>query len=323
MDKKTMDFGLHLGTRGAAASPDNLVEIAQHADKLGLKYLGFSDHVVIARSIDSRYPYNESGDWPGVATGFCLEQLSCLAYAAAITRNIRLLTSVMVIPHRPAVLTAKTLATIDVLSKGRVTVGVGVGWLAEEMAALASPPYARRGAASNEFIRAFRTLWTEQNPSFSGEFVAFDNIMFEPKPVQRPGPPIWVGGEGLAARKRAASLGDGWYPTIRNPAEPLDDPARFKASLADVHAHCRAAGRDPSSLDVAIFAPNYALGAQQKNCEGGRMTFTGSADEIAADARAFADAGVRHINIGFELNDLAEAKDKIEALVRDVIPKVG
>jgi alkanesulfonate monooxygenase SsuD/methylene tetrahydromethanopterin reductase-like flavin-dependent oxidoreductase (luciferase family) len=123
-----MDFGLHLGTRGAAAHPDNLARIAQHADGLGLAYLGFSDHVVIARSIDSRYPYNETGDWPGVATGFCLEQLSCLAYAAAITKRIRLLTSVMVLPHRPPVLTAKTLATVDVLSKGRVTVGVGVGW---------------------------------------------------------------------------------------------------------------------------------------------------------------------------------------------------
>lgn len=80
-----MDFGLHLGTRGAASRPDNLVRIAQHADGLGLAYLGFSDHVVIARRIDSRYPYNESGDWPGVATGFCLEQLSCLAYTAAVT----------------------------------------------------------------------------------------------------------------------------------------------------------------------------------------------------------------------------------------------
>src|SRR5215470_9506810 len=99
-----MDFGLHLGTRGAAAHPDNLLAIARHAEGVGLSYLGFSDHVVIARQIASRYPYNETGDWPGVGSGFCLEQLSCLAYAAAVTQRIRLLTSVMVIPHRPAVL---------------------------------------------------------------------------------------------------------------------------------------------------------------------------------------------------------------------------
>ena len=101
-----MDFGLHLGTRGAASNPDNLQALAQHADRLDLAYLGFSDHVVIARSIASRYPYNESGDWPGVSTGFCLEQITCLTYAAAVTQRIRLLTSVMVLPHRPAILAA-------------------------------------------------------------------------------------------------------------------------------------------------------------------------------------------------------------------------
>lgn len=317
-----MDFGLHLGTRGAAAQPDNLARIAQHADGLGLACLGFSDHVVIARKIDSRYPYNETGDWPGVTTGFCLEQLSCLAYAAALTRKIRLLTSVMVIPHRPAVLTAKTIATVDVLSKGRVTIGVGVGWMREEMAALGSPPYDRRGAASNEYIRAFRTLWTEDNPAFEGEFVTFRDIMFEPKPVQRPGPPIWIGGEGLAARKRAAELGDGWYPTIRNPKEPLDDPVRFAAALADMRKHASVAARDPTAIDVAIFAPGYSLDAPQKARDGGRMTFTGSAEEIAADARAFRDAGVRHINIGFESSDLGDALSKLDAFAAKVVPMV-
>lgn len=318
-----MDFGIHLGTRGAAAHPDNLAALALHADGLGFAHLGFSDHIVIARTIDSRYPYNESGDWPGVGTGFCLEQLSCLAYAAALTKSIRLLTSVMVVPHRPAVLTAKTLSTIDVLSKGRLTIGVGVGWMAEEMAALGSPPYDRRGAASNEYIRAFRALWSTENPSFDGEFVTFRNIMFEPKPVQRPGPPIWVGGEGRAARKRAATLGDGWYPTIRNPKEPLDDPRRFAAALADVREHAKAAGRDPESLDVAIFAPGYSLGHPQKGPDGHRLSFTGPAGAIVDDARAFAAAGVRHINIGFESSDLSEAKAKLDAFANDVMAKVS
>ncbi len=317
-----MDFGLHLGTRGAASRPDNLVRIAQHADGLGFAYLGFSDHVVIARRIDSRYPYNESGDWPGVATGFCLEQLSCLAYTAAVTKKIRLLTSVMVVPHRPAVLTAKTLATIDVLSGGRVTVGVGVGWMREEMAELASPPFERRGAASNEYIRAFRTLWTEDDPKFDGEFVKFGNMMFEPKPVQKPGPPIWVGGEGKAAKKRAGELGDGWYPTIRNPNEPLDDPAKMAREIAEMRRHADAAGRDGAKLDVGMFAPGYVLGERHKGSHGGRAVFTGTAEEIVGDARAYRDAGVRHVNIGFESNDIDDALRKLDSFAKEIMAKV-
>ena len=318
-----MDFGLHLGTRGAAADPDNLAALAQHAEGLGFAYLGFSDHVVIGRRVASRYPYNESGDWPAVSTGFCLEQITCLAYAAAVTRRIRLLTSVMVAPHRPAILAAKMLTTADVLSKGRVTVGFGVGWMAEEMAALGSPPYDKRGAASNEYIEAFRALWTQPEPAYAGEFVSVRDILFEPKPVQKPHPPIWVGGEGSAARRRAGRLGDGWYPTIRNPRERLDTPAAFATALADVRRHAVAAGRDPATLDVAIFAPNYFLGEPMKGSDGKRMPFTGPAQTIAEDARAFRDAGARHIIIGLESNSLPDHRDRVERFAREVIPLVG
>jgi probable F420-dependent oxidoreductase len=318
-----MDFGLHLGTRGAASDPDNLQALAQHAERLGFAYLGFSDHVVIARSIASRYPYNESGDWPGVSTGFCLEQITCLTYAAAVTQRIRLLTSVMVAPHRPAILAAKMLATADILSKGRVTVGFGVGWMAEEMAVLGSPPYDKRGAASNEYITAFRALWTQAAPAYDGEFVKFRDILFEPKPVQKPHPPIWIGGEGTAARRRAGRLGDGWYPTIRNPSEPLDTATAFAAALADVRRSAEVAGRDPTALDVAMFVPGYSLGAEQKDRQGRRAAFTGSAHAIAEDARAYRAAGARHIVIGLESSNLQDHLDRVEGFAREIVPLVG
>jgi probable F420-dependent oxidoreductase len=317
-----MKFGLHLGTRGIAADPDNLAALAQQADRLGLSHLGFSDHVVFTRSTASVYPYSESGKHPVGSTGFCLEQLSCLTYAAALTRNVRLLTSVMVVPHRPPLLAAKTLATIDVLSKGRLTVGIGVGWLAEEMAALGAPPYEKRGAASDEYIRAFRELWSEAQPTYEGAFVRTRDVVFEPKPVQRPGPPIWVGGEGPAARRRAGRIGDGWYPTIRNPKEPLDTPEALAAALADVRGHAEAAGRDPAAIDVVLFAPGYSLGTEAKHRDGRRVTFTGSAEQIAGDARAYAAAGVCEIVVGFESNELQDALDRIEGLARDVMPLV-
>jgi probable F420-dependent oxidoreductase len=318
-----MDFGLHLGTRGSAVNADGLRATAQHAEAMGLAYLGISDHIIIARAIVSRYPYSESGDWPGVATGDCLEQLSCLVYAAAVTEKIRLLTSVMVVPHRPPVQTAKALATADVLSKGRVTVGAGVGWMAEEMAVLGSPPYERRGKASDEYIEAFRVLWTETAPAYDGEFVSFKDVLFEPKPVQKQGLPIWIGGESKAARRRAGRLGNGWYPTIRNPREPIDTPDAYAAGLADVRRYAEAAGRDPGALDTAMFAPGYSLGAEQPGRDGGRSVFTGSAEQIADDIRAYGAAGVNHILIGFESNDLQDSLDRVEGFAKQVMPLTG
>lgn len=317
-----MDFGLHLGTRGVAADPDNLRVLAARAEKAGFAYLGMSDHIVFARSVLSQYPYSPDGKHPVVSSGYCLDQLTALTFAAAVTNRIRLLTSVMVVPHRPAILTAKMLATLDVLSKGRVTVGAGVGWLAEEMAALGSPPYDKRGAASNEYIEAFRKLWTEAEPRMDGAFVKIDDVVFEPKPVQG-SIPVWIGGEGKAARRRAAKVGDGWYPTIRNPNEPLGTPALFKAALADVHAEAEAAGRDPSLLDVAMFAPGYALGRRVAAPTGGRLSFTGSAEEIAADAAGYRDAGVRHVVISFETNDLSDALARIDGFAAEVMPRLA
>ncbi len=318
-----MDFGLHLGTRGAAGSPDGMAALARHAEKLGYAYLGFSDHVVFTRASSSQYPYSPDGKHPVIGTGFCLEQLSCLTYVAAITERIRLLTSVMVGPHRPAILAAKTLGTVDVLSKGRLTVGLGVGWLAEEIAALSGPPYEKRGAASNELIRAFRELWTQDDPRLDGEFVTLKDLVFEPKPIQKPHPPIWVGGEGTAARRRAARLGDGWYPTIRNPNVPLGTPEAFSAAVADVRKLAQEAGRSADALDIGMFAPGLDLKRAQSGSDGRRISFTGSREAVAEDARAFFAAGARHIVVSFESADLQDSLDRIQAFAEDVMPLAG
>ncbi|MGE0700396.1 MAG: TIGR03619 family F420-dependent LLM class oxidoreductase [Hyphomicrobiaceae bacterium] len=317
-----MDFGINFGPRGAAGTPDGLAAFAAAAERLGYGYLGIADHIVFPRSSDARYPYAVDGKHPSNVTGYALEQLSCLAYIAGITRKVRLLTSVMVVPHRHPILAAKQLATIDVLSRGRMTVGIGVGWLEEEMAALGGPPYKQRGAASDAYVRAFRELWSSPDPKGDGTYACLDGLIFEPKPVQRPGPPIWVGGESPAARRRAGRLGDGWYPAVRNPAEPLDTPARFAAALAKVRHEAETAGRDPAALDVALFANGLSLGESRRASDGSRSSFTGSAADIAEDAAAYRAAGVKHLIIGFESNDLADALNKVEAFATDVMARV-
>lgn len=316
-----MDFGIAIGPRGATGTPDGIAARALQADRLGFTYLGMPDHIVFPDTSDSRYPYAADGKHPSIGTGYALEQLSCLTYAAALTKNIRLLTSVMVVPHRHPILAAKQLATLDILSKGRLTVGCGTGWLEEEIDVLGATEFKKRGAATDSFIRAFRELWSQSSPRMQDDHVAFEHIKMEPKPTQRGGPPIWIGGEGKAARRRAGRLGDGWYPLIRNPAEPLDRPQMFRAALADVHREAEAAGRDPSQIDVTIYANSLTLGTAKKDSEGIRISFTGSASEIAEDARAFAAAGARHIIVGFESQDLNQSLDIVEAFAKDVIPQ--
>jgi probable F420-dependent oxidoreductase len=318
-----MDFGLHVGTRGVGADPDNLAAIARRAEALGFAYLAVPDHIVIAGKVNSRYPYNESGNWPAVDTGTCLEQIGTLIYIGAVTSRIRLLTSVMVLPYRQPLLAAKLLATADVLSKGRLTVGVGVGWMAEEFQLLNSPAFAERGAAANEYIEAFRRLWSEQRPAYHGRHVDFAPVLFEPKPVQKPHPPIWVGGETGAARRRAGRLGDGWYPVGTNPRAFFDTPAAYAAGLAEVRGHAEAAGRDPAAVDAGLYANWYRLGQPAPGRDGSRRRLTGPAEAVLEDLATYAAAGVRHLVIGFESEALGHALEEIERFAAEVMAKAG
>ena len=214
-----MRYGFYLPTRGQTATPEGLETLVQRGEALGFASVMIADHLVFPVTIKSKYPYTVTGVFPG--QGDVLDQLSLMAFVAAKTTRLRLVTSVMIVPYRNPVLTAKALATIDVLSKGRVTVGVGVGWMREEFEALGAPDFDRRGAVTDEYLRIFKTLWTESPASFSGRFYRFDSLRCLPHPVQRPHPPIWVGGHSKPALRRAAQLGDGWHPVGANPAVPL------------------------------------------------------------------------------------------------------
>ena len=297
-----MQFGLHLGLRGPAGQPDSLRRIARRAEAAGYGYLGVSDHVVIARNPGTTYPYTKDGRWFAEDTGECLEQVTTVGFLAAATERIRLLTSVMVLGHRPPMLAAKMLATADVLSGGRLTLGVGVGWLQEEFSLLPhAPDFASRGAAANETLEAFRTLWTDPAPAYAGEHVAFDNLLFSPKPAQKPHPPIWVGGESPAARRRAGRLGDAWYPLGNHPRWRFDTPARYAAGLAQVRETAEAAGRPPPA--GSLYAIWTMPGETVRNDEGNRRPFTGERTAIRDDLAAFGEAGLETLVTGYESPD--------------------
>src|SRR5258705_2260090 len=210
-----MRYGFYLPTRGQTATPEALETLVQRGESLGFASVMIADHLVFPVTIKSRYPYTVSGDFPG--KGDVLDQLSLMTFVAAKTTRLRLVTSVMIVPYRNPVLTAKALATIDVLSKGRVTLGVGVGWMREEFEALGAPEFERRGAVTDEYIRIFKTLWTQSPASFAGRFYRFDALHCQPQPVQKPHPPIWGGGHSKPALRRAARPG------------PRADPRRARA----------------------------------------------------------------------------------------------
>ena len=314
-----MDFGFNVPTRGPLANKDDLTAIAQRGEALGYRYLAIPDHIVVPTSIASRYPYSQEGDWPGRLSGDCFEQLTLMAWLAAATSEARLVTSVMVVPHRNPVHTAKILATIDALSDGRVVLGCGTGWMAEEFEAIGTEPFAERGKVTDEYIRIFKTLWTEDAPRFQGEYNSFADIVFAPKPAQDP-LPIWIGGESGRAIRRTVELGDAWFPIGANPRAPLNTVARFAAALERLEAAAETAGRDPATIDRAFWA-NWPDDTNPIDIDAGeRYIFTGAPEQIAEDISAFAGLGVQHLLFNFQRATLAETLEAMERFMAEIRP---
>ena len=314
-----MDVGLTIPTRGPLATRQGIEAMARRAEDLGFAHLSLSDHLIVPRSIGSRYPYSQTGEWAGAASGDCFEQLTELAFLAGITTRPRLITGVAVIPYRAAVHTAKIAATIDMLSDGRMVLGIGAGWLREEFEALGAPPFAERGRVTDEYLQAFRILWSEDEPRFEGKHVRFADVSFLPKPVQQP-LPIWVGGESPAALRRTVRYGDAWFPIGNNPHHPLDTVARFADGVRRLHALAGQHGRDPQSIGLAFYANWFDETKTVRTADGERHLLTGTAAEIAADIDGLAAQGVRDLVLNFQRATLEQSLASMQRFVDEIRP---
>jgi len=315
-----VEFGFSLPGRGPLARPDFLLKIALAADALRYSSLFVTDHVVLpTSSARSVYPYAVSGQLPGGAAQDYLEPFSLLAYLAHATKRIRLGTSVLVVPYRNPVVTAKMLATIDVLSSGRLILGAGVGWLREEFEALAAPPFEERGAVTDEYLRLMRAMWTADPVTFSSRHYSMRDIHALPKPRQPGGPPIWIGGHTEAAVRRAGAVGDGWHPiALRPPGTLLPDEYAAKADR--VRAAARDAGRPPESITLSVRVPMEVRPRGRAVPAGERPMFQGSADEIACDIERYAAAGVTHFVFDHVSPDAPGAIANMKRFAADVRP---
>jgi probable F420-dependent oxidoreductase len=225
----------------------------------------------------------------------------------------------MVAPYRHPILVAKMLSSLDYLSNGRVILGLGVGWLKEEFAILGARPFEQRGRVTDEYIRALKELWSQEDPKFHGRYCDFSELIFLPKPVQKPHIPIWIGGHSKQAVRRAAEFGDGWHPIGGVPAVPLE-PEDLKRSQEMLAEHAEAAGRNPKEIRIAFKASLYDRGSEI--CGGQRRRFTGTAEQIVSDVRGYQKVGVDCLILDVRTPDTTQTLERLEWLAQEVLPKV-
>ncbi|HVC30077.1 MAG TPA: LLM class F420-dependent oxidoreductase [Steroidobacteraceae bacterium] len=292
------EYGVHLPQILEHANREGLLQFARLAEENGYDSVWTSDHIVVPRQIASRYPYRSGGDFPAGAETPWLDPIATLTFAAAVTARVRLGTSVLIVPYRNPVVTAKLLATLDVLSAGRLILGVGVGWMEEEFSALGIP-FAGRGPRTNEYLELMQRLWTEERPLFEGRFYHLEDVGFCPKPLQSH-LPIWVGGDTEAAFRRAGELADG-YHAFQYP------PDRLRLAWEKVRRYAEEAGRDPDRLTLSVRLPLRR----------------GNPATLAAELGAYAETGVRHFVFDVGLRTLESAAETLHWFASEVRPRVA
>jgi probable F420-dependent oxidoreductase len=287
-----MRIGISLLNNWGIEDAQALVGLATRAEALGFDSVWVHDHV-----FNVGHVFDRIGGRP------YYEPLTLLSYVAARTERVRLGTSVLVLPYHNPIRLAKTAATLDVLSGGRLVMGIGVGAIENEMEAMGTA-FKERGAFTDEAIAVMRALWSQEDPRFDGRYSRFAGMKFSPKPRQTP-IPIVIGGVSRAAIRRAARVGDGWQPLGMS-------PEALAQGLAALREEARAAGRDVASIPVSIA---LSLAAPR----AGRFTLGTEPREIAGHAKAFAALGVETLIVSGTTSDPGEARSAMETVARALL----
>jgi probable F420-dependent oxidoreductase len=292
-----VEFSLELPLRGTATEPDAVVLVAQAAERAGFALLGYTDHPA------------PSAKWLAAGGHPTIDPFAGLCFVAAVTSRVRLMTYLAVLPYRNPLLLAKSIATVDRLSAGRFTLVAGTGYLRSEFAALGQP-FDERNARFDEAIEVLRHVFVDEDYRFEGDGFAAKGVAHDPKPVQLPHPPIWVGGSSRASRQRVARFGDGWAPLAVDPLSagavrtaPLGSDELLAAAIAELHELLAAEGRDPSAVSIQL---------------DGAVTLDRTADQILERSAALGALGVTHLVVrptGAEPPAMAEELERFGAEV--------
>ncbi|GBD23367.1 F420-dependent hydroxymycolic acid dehydrogenase [bacterium HR29] len=292
-----MRYGVAIPQANIFAEPGAVRAIGRAAEELGFDSVWVSDHIIVPEG-SSYIPET------------MYEPLALLAWLAAETRHVVIGTSVLIAPYRNPVFTAKFLSTVDHLSEGRLVVGVGAGWLKEEFDAL-GVPFDERGPRTDEALRVFRNLWGTETSSFEGRWTRYSRMRMFPKgsPNRRGTIPILVGGNGAPSIRRAAELGDGWHPINLGLEEFREGVARYRSA-------CERLGRQPGPVVL-----RHMPGGRTRP-SGERWPFTGAPDQVAADIRAYAAAGLDELMLSTFSRSVGEYIAELRRFAREVMPRV-
>jgi probable F420-dependent oxidoreductase len=307
-----MKFGVFLPVSGKAAGPEVLTDASQQAEGLGYDSVWAAERLVNPYEMNTAYPYKENQQWQSFVPPEVpfLEPLTVLSFLSGVTKKVGLGISVAVLPYRHPLYTARVATSIDTLSKGRLILGVGIGWMVEEFESL-NVDYHKRGAMSNEQLEIFDTLWSKPKPSFQGKFYKFPPLEVSPRPVQQPRFPIWTGGESEAAVKRAAKYADAWF-SYHVKISSTDLAAKYDV----VKKIASELGRKQPPALCCCRPIDITDKPEPQNDEELR----GTPDQLIASLKKFKDIGVEHMALQFMVGRWPERRAKIERVAKEVLP---
>jgi probable F420-dependent oxidoreductase len=315
MMDRALKVGLDVGVYGRLATRDHILGLAELAESSGLESVWVADHVVFPTTFASRYPYSPTGTFPVDMTKEpLLEPMATMGVLVGATRRVKIGTAVLVMPYRNPVVLARMLVTLDVLSGGRTILGAGVGWLAEEFTALDARPFDARGRVTDECIEIVKRICQGGEVTFRGQHYQLDPVTSNPGSVQRPHPPILIGGTSDAALRRAVKSGDGWLSTGLR-------PDHLRERLGALQRLCEAQGRRFADLSL-VHKLFIDIGGARKGADGSRDPGTGSQADIADDLRRLVDLGYTSIIVRYRGSDAEEQRKQLHIFIGDIIPKV-
>jgi probable F420-dependent oxidoreductase len=307
-------FGLDVGIYGSLARPEVIVELARFAEDGGFGSIWVADHVAFPVKFSSEYPYAARGDFPARLDDPLMEPIATIGVLVGATKRVRIGTAVLVMPYRNPLLLARMLVTLDHFSGGRIVLGAGVGWLEEEFQALGFDQFRRRGKATDEAIEIFKAISAGGEVGYEGEIYKFAPVFSAPGSVQRPHPPVLIGGVTDPALRRVARLGTGWLAVSMGPDLLAERLERLRDLLRD-------AGRSPSDLALT-FKMFIDIGEARRGRYGDREPGTGTPDQIVDDLKRLREQGFGEIIVRSRGGTLDHIRSQIDRFVSEIAPRV-